>query len=371
MKTIKNTFKILSLTAVLVCIFHAGKALAAPLTSKSDSMSRLGNSTTEDVYSDHTIQFVTPTGITSGQTIVITFPSGFNGTTHPNGALDFSDVNIFVNAVPDGTCGGTQQTVVSTSPTASQWSAVFSGADNTVLTLTSGGATAVAGANNEVCIKIGQNTTTGTTASQYLNPAASGSYTISIAAGDDSGDIVTRIIDNDRVTITAHVTETITFSLSDYEVGFGNLNPTGARFATGTEPYGANGPTPVVAHTMSVSTNGSSGYEITYIGNTLTSGAGDTIDAATITGDEDGTPGTEQFAIGFVAGTDATVVPAYNQANPTFNYSFVPNVETPFVYETAPSDTEIVSAYYLANISGVTPAGLYSTSLTYVATANF
>ena len=179
-----------------------------------------------------------------------------------------------------------------------------------------------------------------------------------------------RIIDNDRVTISARVNETITFTIADYSVGFGDLTSLNARFATGDE-VGADGPTSTSAHTMNVSTNGSSGYGITYTGSTLETTTGEDIDIATITGDEDGAPGSEQFAIGFTRSTDATIVSAYNQVTPTFNYSFVESTETPFVSEAGPSLTETITAFYLANISGVTPAGTYSTSITYVATANF
>lgn len=364
----KNILKIFLTTATVVFSFsYFNKLMAAPLESRSDTMSRLGSSSVASVYSDHTFQFVTPSGVASTETIVITLPADFDGT-----GLDDTDVDLFIDSTPDGVCEGDAvgQTIVAAAPTGSQWSAVFSGTENRTLTLTSGGASAIVGAGNEVCIEVGQNATGGTANSQYLNPTTLDSFTISITAGADSGDIVVEIIENDVVTITAKVNETITFAISDYEVGFGTLTSANARFATGVEPYGANGPTATSAHTMSVATNGSSGYDITYRGLALMSGT-DNIDPATITGDQDGTPSTEQFAIGFTTSDDATVATAYNQTNPTFNYSFVEDAETPFVSETAPTATETITAYYLANISGLTPAGSYSTAITYVATANF
>jgi len=369
---IKNILKILPFTAIvfLFSVFSS-KALADALIDKSDTMSRLGNSSSTDILSDHVIQFTTPSGVGSTETIVLTFPSDFDGANDPDGALDYTDVDFLVDGTPDGTCDGTAQTLVAAAPGASEWSAVFSDTDNRVFTLTSGGASAIVGAGSEACIQIGEIATGGTANSQYINPTASGGFTITLTAGTDTGDIAVSIIDNDRVTITAEVTETITFAIADYEIGFGNLTAANARFATGSDPYGANGPTSVSAHNMTVYTNGSTGYEITYLGSTLTNQSLDTIDAATITGVEDGTPGTEQFAIGFATSDDATIVSAYDQADPTFNYSFVENLSTPFIYETGPSEIETISAFYLANISGVTPAGTYSTSITYVATANF
>lgn len=365
----QNILKIFSITAVLFLVsIYPNKALADPLEDRSDVMSRLGSSTAADVYSDHTIQFVTPSGVASGETIVIDFPSDFDGSNHTNGALDFNDVDLFIDDTPDGNCDGTTTNIVGAAPGASDWLAEFSGTDGRTLTITSGGASAVVAAGYEVCIEIGQNAEGGAANSQYINPTTIGSFMIGLEAGVDTGDVTVSIIENDVVVITAKVNETITFSISDYDIGFGVLSLSNARFATGSEPYGADGPTPASAHTMSVATNGSSGYDITYRGLTLESGADD-IDVDTIVGDEDGVPGSEQFAISFSTSANAAIASAYQQASS--NYSFVESTETSFASELGPTDTETLSAFYLANISGLTPAGTYSTSITYVASANF
>ena len=365
----QHILKIFSITAILFLVsIYPNKALAEPLEDRSDTMSRLGSSSAANVTSDHTIQFVTPSGVASGETIVIDFPSDFNGSTHPSGALDYTDIDLFIDDVPDGTCDGTAQTIVGATPGVSDWLAEFSGTDNRTLTITSGGASAVVAAGYEVCIEIGQNAEGGAANSQYINPTTIGSFMIGLEAGVDTGDVSVSIIANDVVVITAKVNETITFAISDYDIGFGVLSLSNARFATGTEPYGADGPTPVSAHTMSVATNGSSGYDITYKGLTLESGLDD-IDVATITGDGDGVPGSEQFAISFTTSGNATIASAYQQASS--NYSFVETTETSFASETGPTATETLSAFYLANISGLTPAGTYSTAITYVASANF
>lgn len=365
----QHILKIFSITAILFLVsIYPNKALAEPLEDRSDTMSRLGSSSAANVTSDHTIQFVTPSGVASGETIVIDFPSDFNGSTHPSGALDYTDIDLFIDDVPDGTCDGTAQTIVGATPGVSDWLAEFSGTDNRTLTITSGGTSAVVAAGYEVCIEIGQNAEGGAANSQYINPTTIGSFMIGLEAGVDTGDVSVSIIANDVVVITAKVNETITFAISDYDIGFGVLSLSNARFATGTEPYGADGPTPVSAHTMSIATNGSSGYDITYKGLTLESGLDD-IDVATITGDGDGVPGSEQFAISFTTSGNATIASAYQQASS--NYSFVETTETSFASETGPTATETLSAFYLANISGLTPAGTYSTAITYVASANF
>src|SRR3989344_2170322 len=145
-------------------------ANAAALTSKSDAMSRLEVSVADSPLSDHAIQFTTPTGVASTQTIVITFPSDFDGSNDGQGALDFSDVDLLEDTTPDAVCDGTAETLVTSGPTSSEWSAVFSGTENRVLTFTSGGASAIIAAASQVCVKIGENATGGAANSQYINP---------------------------------------------------------------------------------------------------------------------------------------------------------------------------------------------------------
>ncbi|KKQ58090.1 MAG: hypothetical protein US78_C0024G0005 [Parcubacteria group bacterium GW2011_GWD1_38_16] len=346
-------------------------ANAAALTSKSDAMSRLEVSVADSPLSDHAIQFTTPTGVASAQTIVITFPADFDGANDPQGALDFNDVDLFEDTTPDTVCDGTAETLVASAPAAGEWSAVFSGTENRILTFTSGGASAIIAAASQVCVKIGENATGGAANSQYINPSTTGSKTItlSVGSGADTGDLVVNIITDDSVAVSGTVVESMTFTIDDISIGFGTLTSANARFASG-DGNGTAGPTSASAHTMTMATNAASGYSIKYNGATLTSG-GNTIIVATITGDEDGVPASEQFAIGFTTNGNATIVSAYNQVLPTFNYSFVASTETEVISETVPTAIETFSAFYLTNITGATEAGSYTTAITYTATANF
>lgn len=350
-------------------------AYAAALTSKSDAMSRLEVSVADVPKSDHAIQFTTPTGVASTQTIVITFPADFDGSNDSQGALDFSDVDLFEDTTPDSACDGTAETLVASGATVSEWNTVFSGTENRILTFTSGGASAIIAAGSQVCVKIGENATGGAANSQYINPSTTGpkTITLSVGSGADTGDLVVNIITDDSVAVSGTVVETMTFAILDISIGFGTLTSNNARFASG-DGNGTAGPTSASAHTMTMATNAASGYSIRYNGATLTcSGCSGspTINVATITGDEDGAPASEQFAIGFTTNGNATIVSAYNQVSPTFNYSFVASTETEVISETAPTATETFSAFYLANITGATEAGSYTTAITYTATANF
>src|SRR4051812_6298303 len=101
-------------------------ANAAALTSKSDTMTNLSDSTDPAfALSDHAIQFTTPTGVATGQTIVVTMPSDFDGATgDAQGALDFSDVDLLEDTTPDGVCDGVAETLVASSASSSQWNTV-------------------------------------------------------------------------------------------------------------------------------------------------------------------------------------------------------------------------------------------------------
>ena len=365
----KIVSSLLIVATMLTLFLPFGQIANATVSNSSDTMSRLGLSDgTPQVLSDHAIQLTTSLGVASTETIVVTLPSDFNGTSDGDGALDFSDVDLLEDTTADGVCDGTAETLVTSGPTSSEWSAVFSGTESRILTLTSGGASAIIAAGSEICIKIGENATGGSGNSQYENPASAGSYVITVVAGAESSQNITiTILSDDQVAVTATVAQSITFTITDNAIGFGTLVAANARFATG-DASGADGPTPTSAHNLTLATNATTGYSIKYNGATLTAGT-PTIDVATISGDGDGTPGTEQFAINFSKDGSATVTSAY--ANASNNYSFVASTTTEIVTQSSPTATQTFGAYYLANITGATEAGSYSTTITYTASANF
>lgn len=157
---------------------------------------------------------------------------------------------------------------------------------------------------------------------------------------------------------------TLTFAINDVAVGFGTLTSGAARWANA----GATGSgTATLAHTLAVTTNARNGYALSYFGPTLV--GPETIDAATFTGDANGTPGSKQFALAITTDGNGTIPSAYQQASN--NYSFVPSTTTTLMSETGPTATETASVYYLCNIAATTLPGAYSTSVTYVLTGTF
>ncbi len=159
----------------------------------------------------------------------------------------------------------------------------------------------------------------------------------------------------------------LTFSISSNSLQFGALSPVVARYATTSGGSASN----TVAHTMTASSNTPSGYTITYRGATLTSG-GNTIAPATITNSATGTAGTQQFALSLSTSGSATIPSAYDQTNvPNPNWKFVANTTETVASTGGATTSETFSNRYIANITPTTPAGSYSTALTYVITGNF
>lgn len=321
--------------------------LAASLTSLSDTMSTVKKNTA----SNHDITFTTPTGLTSGQTIILTFDSDYSIPA----SFDYTDVDL----LDDGA-----QLTLAASPSGSTWGVVRT--SGTVLTFTNG--TTAVGAGSVIRIKLGTNASSGATGThQITNPTSAGSYAITVTGSfGDTGTITTSVVDNDTVSVSATVGQSLTFTISSNSITFGTLSPSASRYADGST--GSNSDT--VAHTLAVATNGASGYTITVQGATLTSG----LNTITAIGGTPAAPstGTEQFGIYATksGGVNGTIATPYATAS-SFGYDATASTATTFASGTSATATETYSLHYLANISSTTEAGSYTANLVYVATANF
>jgi hypothetical protein len=342
-----------------VSMVHVELVSAAALSSLSNQQSSLKVST----LSNHTIQFVTPTGISAGQVISVTFP-------HPSGYATgtFAIANFDFATSTSATCSGfTDALIQSGAASGLTWG--VSQATATVY-ITSG--TAVIPANRCIQIEIGSNATSGATGvSQITNPTSPGSYTIGIIAGSDTGSTTQNIITDDTVVISATVAQSLTFTISTTTIYFGNLSSGAAKFASSTNSSGDGSET--IAHTLAISTNAGSGYTITVRGQTLTSqqNAANTIAAIGITY-ASSTAGSEQFGIRatVAGGTGATVDQTFTGAT-SYGYGATATTSEIFATGSGATNTSTYSLRYVANIAGTTEAGTYVASLVYVATSNY
>lgn len=348
---LKNIINVVTLASVVLgAVFPFTIAIAAPLTSVSDIMTRLRQGT----LSDHTIKFVTPTGVTAGQTMTVTFPAGFTMGS-------FAVVNV--DLATGASCSSiSSERTLAGSPSGATWGVAQA---TQTITFTSGTDTITAG--HCVEIQIGSNATSGGAgATQITNHATPATYQVTIGGTfADAGSTSVQVIADDQVVVTATVDQTLSFSISDNTTEFGTLGSGAARYADNA----GGDPTSVVAHNLIAGTNAAGGYIITYNGTNLQSGA-NIIDAATITGDADGTPGTEQFALALSkSGGSATIATAYDQASN--NWAYVPATTTTLATQTAVEAATTYNLRYIANIATLTPAGAYTSIINYIATATF
>ncbi|MES2225173.1 MAG: hypothetical protein V4478_04280 [Patescibacteria group bacterium] len=327
-------------------------ANAASLSAMSDTMSNQTISAT----SSHAIRFTTPTGVTAnGQTIVVTFQSGF----------DFTSKAIGTVSLTHGASTGTESTeTLAASPSASAWGAVFSGTNNVILTLTAptdGTGSAPLAAGDKVIVSY--------TSANSTNPSSPGNYTIALTANGDTGTITVPILTNSQVAISATVDQSLTFSVSNNSIGFGSLTTANSRFATSDSLGSSSEPTN--AHTLAASTNAASGYSVAVSGATLTSGS-NTITAIPGASAVALSPGTEQFGIrGAVASGSGTVAAPFNGSAGNYGFGTSPLSSQAFASNSTASASTSYNVNYAANIATLTEAGSYTTTLTYVATANF
>ena len=261
MNRASNTFSVLQATAAIVglaiLLWSVGLPSfrfveAANVTSLSDTLSDSG----PGVVSNHTISFITPTGVANGQTITIDFSNGpFTGTS----SITAADVDILDDTndlTATSTCGGSEEVGVSF--------------NLNVLTLelcVAGGASIPA--NGTTTVKIGTNATfsgdSGPGVNQLTNPAV-GSYEIAVTAGaSDSG--ATRVAIVDSVTVTASVDTLFTFSVAGVSGGatVNTADITDGPTTATTIPFGVltNGSASTTAQDLTVNTNAKNGFVVT------------------------------------------------------------------------------------------------------------
>lgn len=346
-KKITSFFLSVSLVFVTSGIFSPLTVSAGSLTGLSDTVSNL----TAGALANHTILFTTPTGIAAGATLVLTFDNGTDV-----GSISFGDIELFDDGVAVTLAGA---------PSGSTWGVVKT--SSTVITFTNGSSAVAAGSN--ILIKIGTNATGGV--NQITNGSAGTTVLRLSGTFGDTGALSMAILSNGVVSVSAEVLGSITFTVSDNAIYFGNLKTNGVCFATDTNPGAVTCPqtTEAEAFNITAGTNASTGYTVSVQGPTLTSG----LNTITAIGGSNtaSSPGSEQFGLRIdVTGSGSGTVSAPYAAS---GYAYAADANTPSTIATASgaSDINTYSVRYMANISALTEAGSYVAAHSYVATGNF
>jgi len=336
-----------ALTKVFIAIFVASlffpllssRTESANLTTLSDTMSRLKLSAS----SNHTIVFTTPSGVAALQKIKVTFAAGFSLTGVVFGDIDLLDDGSDLTLA--GTCSGTT------------WGAAVA---SQVITFTSCSGTIAA--SSVITIKIGTNAA-GPGVHQITNPGSSGSNVINLAittaadADVDTGALAVAIMDEDQITVTATVNPSITSVLS------GAGYPTCALGTlTISQVYGCT-------YINTVNTNATSGYSASLTENHNPQSGADDIN------DSDGTvnANNEEYGIASSDTTNTAGVADYDGAcggGASELASAIVGTET-YANDTGPVSGQATTVCHAAAVSGTTPAGSYSHTVTHITTGNF
>ncbi len=191
-----------TMVALLSLVVPQHHALAASVTSFKDTLSREKASTA----GNQTITFTTPTGIAAAATLVLTY----DNSTSIDGSLTFTDIDLADDGV---------DVTLAAAPSGATWGVVRT--SSTVITFTNGSAAVAAG--SVVTIEIGTNATTPSPGVFQITNGPAGTTTLVLSGSfGDSGTTSMSIVDDDQVTISANVNQTITFDLdtaSDFTNG--------------------------------------------------------------------------------------------------------------------------------------------------------
>ncbi len=256
MSRTKTTFGLLQAVAFVVTFTVLMWTLGVPTFRFAEAANvKLVSDTLSDsapsVGANHTITFVTPTGVAEGDSITIDFSDG----PFVLGAVDYEDVDIADDATDldvAADCTGSEQV---------GFSAL---SDEIILTFCPGDGGSLP-VNGTTTIEIGTNATFGASGvNQITNPTV-GSYEINIEAGaTDTG--ATRVAIVSPVVVTASVDTSFTFTVDGVNAG-GYVNSeliTGDTTATAI-PFGVleAGTASTAAQQLSVATNASYGFVVT------------------------------------------------------------------------------------------------------------
>lgn len=385
MSNLRGRFKIEKLVSyLLLVILLAVTALpSAAFAARPDDLSILLSDSRKSTVSNYTITHdqVSTAQFTSGDTLVLTFPAGFNlASLASPGDYDFK-VGATDESVQSAACGATDTVRASVSGQAITFEACSS-------------YTAEA-AGSIIEIQIGTHAVGG--ANQIINHATAATYSISSNTTDeDSQDALIAITDG--VTLSALIDETLTFTIA--AVVSGTCDTTGGTKSTTTATLvDWNAGAALSSNTfydacqsLTVGTNASAGYSTTVQTTTLPTSGTDTIAkgvcdatcsntvaAAWATATNNGYGYCMKDVTGTAANVaDGTAWTAANQCGGgTQKFKLAANVGASeaaqsVMAKTTPTTTNDVSRIgYRVTVGPGQAAGTYTTTVVYIATPTF
>lgn len=344
-------------------------AEAANVTTFSDTLS----DSAPGVVSNHTISFVTPSGMATSSTISLGFPVGFDGIDN----LVAQDLDLNVN--------GVERSLIDGAASGADWNVTAAGQ---VIDLTSD--TDVIASNATVTIRIGTNAISGGTGTNQIENPGVGQYEITVDVGGvDSGTTMVAIVA--AVTVSATVETRFDFTVDGVNSGeLVNGDTVTATSSNNSIPFGvlvANTQA-TAAHDLTISTNAANGFVVTvHTDQQLTAGNGADIDGF-VDGSYTTTPvawtgptpvfGSENtYGHWGITTNDDTTSPALTQVFGSQEYVSASTTPVEIFRHNGPTDgttqgVGITRVGYSVEISDLQEAANdYTATLTYVATPVF
>ena len=210
------------------------------------------------------------------------------------------------------------------------------------------------------------------------NPSSAGTYYARVATytntdcstGEtDTGVAAFAIISG--VSVSATIAETLSFTISDTAIGFGELDTASVRYATADETGSTTEPGAGLPTQLTLSTNASGGVTVTIhdIGNGTSAGLYDSTTTSLIAAVASSgvSAGSEGYgAYGKNASANLTIDEGFDDDG-TSDLAISTSPQT-FVSSSGAISSETVDLSLKAAISGTTPAGSYSDTIVFIAT---
>ena len=346
-----KTTKILIIAFVigLVPLLNLSRVSAASISGRSIILSNSVGDASGVSYTLTTSTLPTSTAIKSAEIKFCTTLTG--ACVKPAG---FTNASTTLAGQPTGLGSATGWTVNSST-------------DGSLRLLNAANSTSPTGALSIAWNGVHNPTATNTTFYGFITTYSDSAWTTALDTGTVALSTSTQI----QVALT--VGETLTFCTGTSITGQNCGTAAGSLVNLGN---GSTTATATGTSVMAASTNGNTGYSITVNGSTLTSGS-NTITAMPTGGAS--TIGSKQFGLNLAASNTTPAIGAAvsgaGTGSATANYGTNNNFRfatgEPIASVVGPTNANTFTVGYIANIDGLTPAGVYTSNLTYIATANF
>ena len=348
-KITKIGYLVLALVVSVLPLVNMTKASAAPITGRSILLSSSVGDASGVTYTLTAAALPTTTAVKSVQVQFCTSLTG--GCIKPVGFVNSSST---LTSQPTGL------------GSASGWT-VNTATDGSLRILNAANATVSSGAVSIVWGGVHNPTATNTTFYGIITTYSDSTWTTAI----DTGAVALSTSAQIQVALTVNETLTFCTGISITGQNCGTVSGNVVNLGNGSTSATATG-----TSIISASTNGNSGYSITVNGATLTSGV-NTITALASGGAS--AIGSKQFGINLaganttpavgaaVTGTGTATAATNYGTNNNFRFTSGDTVAS----VSGPSNANTFTVGYIANIDGITPAGAYTSNLTYTALANY